>query len=654
MAVTTERLVMLIEARNHDVLKKLNQVERQFQKTATTGESSVAKLNNTMKRSAANAQQFGGAFSGIGAQFQDIGVSIAGGMNPGLVALQQGTQIAGQMQMAMQRGASATQVLRTAFASLVSPVALVSIAATAIAGIGLQYLFGAWSDEADEAADSVKILSKSMERLREVGVEVSEIDLGDFLSFSQVTRRVEVELDRLRSLADGARADIVKQFASEGSLIGGATVFDQLIDAADEAYDILDRTGNRARKSLIFGIKAAAEQFDAAKISAEDFEAIVARNISQLRELGVSIPSETVDTLLRMTDSAVGLQRQIEKITLAQAEKEAQAVLRKLEAMERTWRANVLVNFSMSGEVNKISQLLDAIGAPKDLVGAAFAREKSAATLEGAYGAAAQGRSAPNVENLSAQYALRDQAMSSAQKASKRGQSSYEKEREQVQKVIEALRLEQQQIGMTAEQKRVMNELRAAGSAATDTERQMIEDLVIGNERATARMEALTQATEFFQDQAMSAFSSVISQIDTGNAVLDRFLQTLIEATMQASLLGKGPLAGIFGDGGGGLPFLGGLGSLFGGFFANGGNLGAGKWGIAGENGPEIIKGPATVVPMRANDNRGGSPVYINIDATGADAAGLARVEAQLSEIKRTFGKNAVAAVGQQRSRGVV
>lgn len=43
---------------------------------------------------------------------------------------------------------------------------------------------------------------------------------------------------------------------------------------------------------------------------------------------------------------------------------------------------------------------------------------------------------------------------------------------------------------------------------------------------------------------------------------------------------------------------LGGLGKVFGGFFAKGGNLGAGQWGIAGEEGPEIIHGPASVTPM--------------------------------------------------------
>jgi len=38
--------------------------------------------------------------------------------------------------------------------------------------------------------------------------------------------------------------------------------------------------------------------------------------------------------------------------------------------------------------------------------------------------------------------------------------------------------------------------------------------------------------------------------------------------------------------------------NVFGGFFANGGMLGAGKIGIAGENGPELIAGPASVTPL--------------------------------------------------------
>lgn len=56
-----------------------------------------------------------------------------------------------------------------------------------------------------------------------------------------------------------------------------------------------------------------------------------------------------------------------------------------------------------------------------------------------------------------------------------------------------------------------------------------------------------------------------------------------------------------------------GIGNFFGGFFANGGVLGAGKFGIAGENGPELISGPAGISPMG-----GGTNVVYNINAVDA------------------------------------
>jgi lambda family phage tail tape measure protein len=83
-------------------------------------------------------------------------------------------------------------------------------------------------------------------------------------------------------------------------------------------------------------------------------------------------------------------------------------------------------------------------------------------------------------------------------------------------------------------------------------------------------------------------------------------------------------IGGIFGGGGGGQEESGGgffdsiasgIGDLFGGWFANGGTLGAGKFGIAGEAGPEIISGPATVTPMG-----GGSNVTFNINAVDAQS----------------------------------
>lgn len=51
-------------------------------------------------------------------------------------------------------------------------------------------------------------------------------------------------------------------------------------------------------------------------------------------------------------------------------------------------------------------------------------------------------------------------------------------------------------------------------------------------------------------------------------------------------------------------------GMSFGGFYANGGHLGSGQWGIAGENGPEIIRGPANIVPM---DQMGSASPQMNV-----------------------------------------
>ena len=83
-----------------------------------------------------------------------------------------------------------------------------------------------------------------------------------------------------------------------------------------------------------------------------------------------------------------------------------------------------------------------------------------------------------------------------------------------------------------------------------------------------------------------------------------------------------GIFSGLFGGGGGGLfsgigslfsggGLFSGIGNFFGGFFADGGHLGAGKFGIAGENGPELISGPAQVTPMSGM----GQTVVFNINA---------------------------------------
>lgn len=133
----------------------------------------------------------------------------------------------------------------------------------------------------------------------------------------------------------------------------------------------------------------------------------------------------------------------------------------------------------------------------------------------------------------------------------------------------------------------------------------------------------------------------------------------------------SGGIASLFGLGGSGSPGVmtaaGDLGAGTGGLsfpmFANGGTL-SGGWGVVGERGPELInvhKSGVTVFPnsvskpfipgfadggsmdsagnvRRLPFSSGGdtisAPVSITIDATGADQAGLARVENQIAQLK--------------------
>jgi hypothetical protein len=96
--------------------------------------------------------------------------------------------------------------------------------------------------------------------------------------------------------------------------------------------------------------------------------------------------------------------------------------------------------------------------------------------------------------------------------------------------------------------------------------------------------------------------SGTMSFKDAFSSMAQSLLSDLADITSQLLKSGLMSLLGSFGGGFGAM----GLGG-FGGFYAEGGTLGAGKWGIAGENGPEVIKGPASISPM------GGGSTQVNI-----------------------------------------
>ena len=125
-------------------------------------------------------------------------------------------------------------------------------------------------------------------------------------------------------------------------------------------------------------------------------------------------------------------------------------------------------------------------------------------------------------------------------------------------------------------------------------------------------------------------------------------------------------LSGLSGLSGGGL--LSGLISAFAGFFANGGTIPTGQFGIVGEQGPEIAFATAggvgilpnsslsTTSPGAARAEGGGVSVSITIpiDATGADPAAIERLRSQLSRLEAELPGRIVSTVQDAKDRRIL
>ena len=97
-------------------------------------ERAARKTGQAISQSAATARQSGAGYKVAGghvanltSQFNDIGVMMASGQSPLLLAAQQGTQITQVFQQMNTSGKGTLRALGSAFASMVSPVNLVTL-----------------------------------------------------------------------------------------------------------------------------------------------------------------------------------------------------------------------------------------------------------------------------------------------------------------------------------------------------------------------------------------------------------------------------------------------------------------------------------------------------------------------------------------------
>ncbi|MCX9146623.1 phage tail length tape measure family protein [Erythrobacter sp. WG] len=126
-----------------------------------------------------------------------------------------------------------------------------------------------------------------------------------------------------------------------------------------------------------------------------------------------------------------------------------------------------------------------------------------------------------------------------------------------------------------------------------------------------------------------------------------------------------GAAAGSFGSSGGGVGQNAFKGGKFAGAFARGGTIPTGKFGIVGEEGPELAyAGPDGLGILSNSKTRallgsgGGAgttvPITIAVDATGADAAAIARLNARLDRLQSELPGQIVTTVREAKDRRVL
>lgn len=248
----------------------LNGVAGSANTTATALNRTSAAMNNLNSEVAVSAGAMKANTGNIAAQFQDIGVTAAMGMNPLLIALQQGTQLSAVF---AQTGGSAMASLGAAFKQVVSPQALLTLGLVAGAAALLQWASSALTagdgaDKLQKALDGVRLTTSAVGDVQSALGNVFDLTTGKAINQTDAMyglARAQLELVRVQAMADQAAARSTLSKASQAndsfSILNALTV-GTMPDGAGERFGQQARSADIV-KAFVGGRQTAADAIDA-------------------------------------------------------------------------------------------------------------------------------------------------------------------------------------------------------------------------------------------------------------------------------------------------------------------------------------------------------------------------------------------------------
>ncbi len=205
----------------------------QRERQAALASTAAIKGRNSALASQPKTSSFNTA--NIAAQFQDIGVTAAMGMSPIQIALQQGTQLSAVLQEIKNGGQGVGKGLAAAFASVISPISLVTIGIIAAGTAAFQY-FSTVMSEGDKSAEVLKEQATLISAVAE--------------RWGDAVPALREYAEQLKRAQDGADLQAATGNAIERVLAEATKGYDGLKTAAVEA-SLEMQTGNQeARQSF--------------------------------------------------------------------------------------------------------------------------------------------------------------------------------------------------------------------------------------------------------------------------------------------------------------------------------------------------------------------------------------------------------------------
>lgn len=592
-----------------------------FSRIIPPGKSPLKPLVDEAPKASAAVKGVNGQLSNLGAQFQDIAVQLQSGTSPFTVAIQQGTQISAALGQAGGGAAGAVKALGAAFASIINPISIVTIAIIALGGAAIQYL-SSILPRFETANEAIARHRKNLEEIVD-GYDAAKAAVSDYtdaagrlprgIAIQQITKEfAEIRKESDAFLATVAQISSRIPAAASGAEKAVGAISDQFARgeiSAEQFYLELQRIRTQDLGPLEFGIAIAIERLEEGALKAIAF----GNAINQVVAASHALAGVAQDQTLANFFDENAVESVIDTLRGLTPELRTQQ-----QIIEDTY-SKALTNPALTEEAREQLRI---------------AKESAAAAV-----------------NEAEARKVAEEAARSAASTAKQTTAEKERERQAVEALIEQLQFELETVGLSNEQKAIANALRRAGAAATDEERAQIEGLIIAREQENQKLkeaEALYNAIKSAAEQSLKSFLSDLAEGKSlGEAfknVLDDILSRLIDFGVSTALNALFP----------------GLGGGIAGARAMGGPVGQGQTYLVGERGPELFT-PSSAGRITSNSDLasmagGGGKVSIylgpGLEASLLDQSARQSIDIVRATVPGMIGVGAPTATAQaQRNR---